>query len=156
MCLYMFIYFYKDWHTKSLYLKVELIARHVEKCLDGYEKGSVHLNKHCWHLASVSWQYALSQCVVCEGVYDIQEHCSGSAATAFPMSVLMWLFCFLTIKNHPWGCHFEIISNIQRAVTDVLQDLTEEDFQQCLQGWKDCLQQCVASERIYCKDHVEL
>lgn len=47
--------------------------------------------------------------------FDIQEHCSGSAATTFPISVPMWLFSFLTIKNHPWG-HFEIFSNIIREL----------------------------------------
>ena len=37
----------KDWYTKSLCLKVELVPRPVEKCLDSYEKGSVHSNRHC-------------------------------------------------------------------------------------------------------------
>jgi len=47
---YLFIYLFtinKDWRRKSLCLKVELVPRPVEKCLDSYEKGSVHSDRHC-------------------------------------------------------------------------------------------------------------
>jgi len=145
----------KDWCSKSLCLKVDLVSRPVEKCLDSYEKSSVHSNRHCWCLASL----IMTMCPVTMCCLWGSFLISKNVAVVLQPQHFPYLFpCeyfFLTIKNHPRG-HSEIISNIQRAVTDVLQDLTEEDFQQCLQGWKDCLQQCVASERIFCKGHVEL
>jgi hypothetical protein len=42
------------------------------------------------------------------------------------------------------GHHCETF-HIQRA----LKDLTEEDFQQCFQGWTACYQQCVGLEGKY-------
>jgi hypothetical protein len=44
-----------------------------------------------------------------------------------------------------------------QELTDTLKNLTEEDFQQYFQAWKDYFQQCVAAKGNYFDaDHVEM
>jgi hypothetical protein len=77
-------------------------------------------------LASASQQCALSQCIVCEGVFDVQEHCGVSAALYLSDLPSCDIFLFLRVQNCLRGHHFETTNNVQRAISDVLKDLTED------------------------------
>jgi hypothetical protein len=62
-----------------------------------------------------------SQCIVCEGVFGIQEHCGGSTA-------LIFVYSLPEDQNCLQGHYFKTTNNIQKAVTNTLKDFTEEDF----------------------------
>jgi len=64
---------------------------------------------------------------------------------------------FLRIKNCLQEHYFETTNNIQKSVTNTLKDFTDEDFHQCFQRWKECLEWCVASVgNCLGGDHIEM
>jgi len=59
-------------------------------------------------------------------------------------------FClFPKLKSKLKGHHFGTMENIQRIVTDVLNTLTENDFQYCFDQCKKRWNHCVTSEESY-------
>jgi hypothetical protein len=89
--------------------------------------GSACLTRRCRHLASAPQQCALSQCIVFERVFGIEEYCCGSAALCLPDLPSCDFFS-------SWGLKTASEDIILRwSTSDALWDLTEEDFQQCFQ-----------------------
>ncbi|KAL4126973.1 hypothetical protein QTP88_011171 [Uroleucon formosanum] len=56
-------------------------------------------------------------------------------------------FLFPQTKLVVKGTHFESITDIQNAVTRVLQDIPVEAFQKCYESWKKRWNQCIATIR---------
>lgn len=84
------------------------------------QKGSFVSSKPLQTLQSQAWVF---------------HHYSDPAATLHTMSQLVWHFVFADLRTHHRGCHFDMIDNIQNAVTDQLNSLTDE----CFQEWKECM-----------------
>ncbi|EZA47562.1 hypothetical protein X777_15674 [Ooceraea biroi] len=58
-------------------------------------------------------------------------------------------FLFPKLKSHLKGKHFRTIENIQKAVTDALNSLTENEFIHCYNEWKNRWERCVRSQGSY-------
>jgi hypothetical protein len=58
-------------------------------------------------------------------------------------------YLFLKLKLKSKGHHFGTIENIQKAVTDDLNTLTENDFRYCCDQWKKHWNRCVTSQGSY-------
>ena len=64
---------------------------------------------------------------------------------------------FLRLKNHLKGCHFGILDNIQKSVTDEPKSIPAEVFQHCYEQWIQRLRRCVAAQGNYFEgDNFEL
>ncbi|VVC26716.1 Hypothetical protein CINCED_3A004201 [Cinara cedri] len=59
-------------------------------------------------------------------------------------------FLFPQTKLAVKGTHFESITDIQNAVTRVLQDIPVEAFQKCYESWKKRWNKCIEQR---CRDH---
>jgi hypothetical protein len=61
------------------------------------------------------------------------------------------------MKNRLKGHHLGTVDNIKGAVTEVLNGLTEEDFQRCFLEWGNRWKRCVASQGTdFEGDHIQL
>lgn len=66
-------------------------------------------------------------------------------------------FLFPQTKLVVKGTHFESITDIQNAVTRVLQDIPVEAFQKCYESWKKRWNQCiVVGGEYFDGDHIDV
>ncbi|VVC30289.1 Winged helix-turn-helix DNA-binding domain [Cinara cedri] len=66
-------------------------------------------------------------------------------------------FLFPQTKLAVKGTHFESITDIQNAVTRILQDIPVEAFQKCYESWKKRWNQCIGVGGEYFEgDHIDV
>ena len=53
------------------------------------------------------------------------------------------------VKTVVKGHHFQTTQDVQKAVTRVLEDITEDEFQKCYHQWQKRWKKCVQSEGNY-------
>jgi hypothetical protein len=86
----------------------------------------------------------------------VREFLTSKNNAVVPCPHILQMFPMTSFSSQGLSTTYEYITSLQltasTVVTNALKDLTVEDLQQCSQGWKDHLQQCVASE----EDHAEI
>ena len=60
-------------------------------------------------------------------------------------------FLFPKMKTHLKGTHYGSVENVQKAVTEVLNGLTLEDYQECFKSWERRWTRCIELEGDYCE-----
>jgi len=64
-------------------------------------------------------------------------------------------FLFQKVKLAVKGHHFESTEDIQRAVTQVLNDVPQNAFQECYKERQHCWKRCVQAQGMYFEgDHI--
>jgi len=64
-------------------------------------------------------------------------------------------FLFQKVKSAVKGHHFESIEDIQRAVTQALNDIPQNAFQEYYKQWQHQLKRCVQAQGMYFEgDHI--
>jgi len=64
-------------------------------------------------------------------------------------------FLFQKVKLAVKGQHFESTEDIQRAVTQVLNDVPQNAFQECYKEWQHRWKRCVQAQGMYFEgDHI--
>jgi hypothetical protein len=64
-------------------------------------------------------------------------------------------FLFQKVKKALKGHHFDSIEDIQKSVTQVLNDTPQNAFQECYKQWQHRWQRCVHAQRVYFEgDHI--
>jgi len=64
------------------------------------------------------------------------------------------LFLFQKVKSAAKGHQFELIEDIQRAVTQALNDIPQAAFQKCYKQWQHHWKRCVQAKGFYSEgDH---
>ncbi|EZA46817.1 hypothetical protein X777_01495, partial [Ooceraea biroi] len=66
-----------------------------------------------------------------------------------PTDMALCNFLFPKIKQQLKGHHYGTLENVQKAATQVLNNLTEQDFQNCYQEWQHRWGRCVHSQGAY-------
>ena len=61
-------------------------------------------------------------------------------------------FLFQKVKSHLKGRLFDLISDIQKAVTSTLNTIAKDDFYKGIQKLYDCANLCVQLEGMYVKN----
>jgi hypothetical protein len=59
------------------------------------------------------------------------------------------LFLFKKVKSTVKGHHFESTENIQRSVTQALNYITQNAFQECYKEWQHSWKRCVQAQEMY-------
>ena len=64
-------------------------------------------------------------------------------------------FLFQKVKSAVKGHHFESTEDIQRSVTQVLNDIPQKVFQECYKQWQHHWKRCVQAQGTYFEgDHI--
>jgi len=65
------------------------------------------------------------------------------------------LFLFQKVKSALKGHHFESTEDIQRSVTQVLNDVPQNAFKECYKQWQHRWKRCVQAQGMYFEgDHI--
>jgi len=66
-----------------------------------------------------------------------------------------YFFLFQKVKSAVKGHHFESTENIQKFVTQVLNDIPQNAFQECYKEWQHRWKRCVQANGMYFeRDHI--
>jgi hypothetical protein len=99
----------------------------------------------------------------CHGALSVREFLASKQISVFPQPPYSPylapcdFFLFPNIKHRLKGHHFATVDNIKGAAAEVLNGLTEEDFQRCFlesgNRWKRCM---VSQGAYFGGDHIHL
>ena len=57
-----------------------------------------------------------------------------------------WLFClFAQVKKVLRGKHFADVEEVKQKTAEALKDIKMDEFRNCFEQWKKCLNSCIAS-----------